>query len=471
MTRETITLTQEEHRRVMVLTAVREGRVRAKDAAQLLGLSVRQCRRLLAAFRKRGPAGLAHGNRGRPPLNRLPERLRRRVVRLATTTYAGFNHQHLTELLAEEQGVVLSRRTVRRLLLAAGLRSPRPRRPPRHRRRRERMPQEGLLVQFDASQHDWLEGRGPRLVLCGTIDDASSQVPAALFRDEEDAHGYFWILREMIQRRGRPVAIYSDRHGIFHCDPRQPLTLDQQLRGLRRPPTQFGRALQELGIRWIPAASPQAKGRIERLWGTFHDRLGSELRRARARTLEEANAVLARFLPRYNARFAHPPAHPQSAYRPLAPDQDLEDICCFAYERTVANDNTVQLGEHVLQILPGPQRRSYAKARVVVREHLNGTLSVSYQDQRLAIHALHAPTTRSRTTGLLRARHYDRPHPASPPPPGNAQERFRARREASSLPPYPAPSTRNEDPTEAATCPAELRIMDASARSSVATPG
>jgi len=413
MTRETITLNQEEQRRVMVLTAIREGRVRARQAAQLLGVSLRHCRRLLAAYRRAGPAALAHGNRGRPPHNRLPEPLRRRVVRLARTTYIGFNHQHVTEVLAEEHGLVLSRRTVRRLLLAAGLPSPHPRRPRRHRRRRERMPQAGLLVQVDASHHSWLEGRGPTLALHGVIDDATNRVPAAVFRDAEDAHGYFLVLRDLVRAQGRPVALYGDRHGIFHKTPHATPTIEQQLRGLQQLPTQFGRALRELGIRWIPATSPQAKGRIERLWGTFQDRLVSELRRAHARTRAEANAVLAAFLPRYNARFAHAPADPHSAYRSVPPGVALDDICCFKYERSVANDNTVRLQEHLIQLLPGPQRRSYAKARVMVHEHLDGALSVVYQGTRLAMHLLTPPPPPG-TPVVLRARGHR--SPTTPPP-------------------------------------------------------
>ncbi|MGH2371943.1 MAG: ISNCY family transposase [bacterium] len=425
-------MNQEEQRRVVVLSRVLEGHVIAKDAAQLLDVSVRHCRRLLAAFRHEGAAALAHGNRGRPPQNRLPPRVRRRVLRLAQTTYTGFNDHHLTEMLIEEQALHISRPTIRRWLRDAGLPSPHTRRPPRHRRRRERMPQPGLLLQWDGSHHDWLEGRGPRLVLHGAIDDATNEVPAAFFCTQEDAVGYFVVLRDTVRTCGIPVAIYGDRHGIITKT--RALTLDEQLQGLPRPLTQVSRALRELGIRWIPASSPQAKGRIERLWGTFQDRLVSELRQARARTLEDANAVLARFLPRYNARFALAPADPHSAYRPLAPDHVLEDICCFAYERRVANDNTVRLGEYLLQILPGPRRQSYAKARVVVREHLNGTLSISYHGQRLVIHALHAPSTRPRPTGLLRARQYDRPSPAAQPAPGKVQERVRARREASRSP-------------------------------------
>lgn len=392
MTRETITLTQTEQRRVIVLTAVREQHLMAARAASLLGLSLRHCRRLLAAFRRAGPAALAHGNRGRPAPNRVPQSLERRIVRLARTTYAGFNHQHLTEKLAEAHGIVLSRPTVHRILQAAGLPSPRPRRRRRFRRRRDRMPQPGLLLQWDGSHHDWLEGRGPRLVLHGAIDDATNEVPAAIFRAQEEAYGYFVVLRETIRTHGIPVAIYGDRHGIVTNDARpRPLTVEEQLRGHTRLPTQVGRALRELGIQWIPAHSPQAKGRIERLWGTFQDRLVSELRLARARTLEEANAVLQAFLPRYNARFTRTATQPGSAYRPLPPEIKLDDVCCFAYERTVANDNTVTLGPLHLQLLPDAQRVSYAKARVVVRRHLDGRLSISHNGRRVAFRILTIP--------------------------------------------------------------------------------
>lgn len=381
-----------EQNRAIALAAVLEGRLTAGDAAELLGLSVRHCLRLLAAFRRDGPAALVHGNRGRPAPNRLPEALRDQVVTLARTSYVGFNHQHLTEMLAEEQGLALSLPTVRRWLIGAGIPSPRTRRPRKHRRRRERMPQAGLLVQVDGSQHDWLEGRGPRLVLHGAIDDATNEVPAALFRLQEDAAGYLGVLREMARRRGLPVAIYSDRHGIFERTGR-PLTLDEQLRGLSRTRTQVSRALDELGITWVPASSPQAKGRVERLWGTFQDRLVSELRRADITTLEEANRLLAAFLPRYNRRFAIPPAHPESAYRALPAGLALDHICCFTYARTVANDNTVRLEESLLQLLPGPGGRSYAKAHVEVHEHLDGALSVSHQGQILRSRLLTPATT------------------------------------------------------------------------------
>jgi transposase len=272
MTRETITLTQKEQHRVHLLTQVQQGILRAGTAALLLDLSLRHLRRLLAHLRQQGLAALAHGNRGRPSPRRVAETVRTRVLTLARTRYTGVNDHHLTELLAEREGLRLSRRTVQRLLRAAGIGSPRTRRPPRHRRHRERMPQAGLLVQMDGSHHPWLEDRGSRLVLHAALDDATGQVLGGVFRLEEDAHGYFLLLRQLIRRYGLPAAAYTDRHGIFHRDPQTPLTLGEQLQG-RPESTKVGRALQELGIRWIPASSPQGKGRIERLFGTFQDRL------------------------------------------------------------------------------------------------------------------------------------------------------------------------------------------------------
>src|SRR5258708_27647963 len=318
MTRETITLIPIEQQRVIVLTQVREQRIDARRAAALLGLSLRQCRRLLAAFRRDGPAALAHGNRGRRAPNRVSPSLERRVVRLARTRYRGFNHQHLTEKLAEDHRIVLSRPTVHRILLAAGIPSPQPRRRRRFRRRRDRMPLPGLLLQWDGSHHDWLEGRGPRLVLHGAIDDPTNDVPAAIFRPQEDAHGYFVVLRKLVRAHGIPVALYGDRGGIITNDARpRPLTLDEQLQGRTRPPTQVGRALRELGIEWIPAHSPQAKGRIERLWGTFQDRLVTELRPPKAPTLHPAHPLFPHLPPPHHNPTLHPPPHPAAGHPPL----------------------------------------------------------------------------------------------------------------------------------------------------------
>src|SRR5580658_5855350 len=321
---DSITLRLSEQRRVQVLLQLAGGVISSGQAAELLCLSERQVRRLAAALGSDGPAGLIHGNRGRRPSNAVTEAITARVIELATTTYRGFNQQHLTEMLAEHEGIDLSRSSVRRILSAAGVPAVRRRRPPRHRSRRDRYPREGLLLQLDASRHDWLEERGPRLSLVGAIDDATGLVPWACFREQEDAHGYFLLMRHVVRRHGIPVAVYSDQHSIFRTT-KTAAPIEDQLEGDEARPTQFGRLLNELGVTLILARSPQAKGRIERLWGTFQDRLTSELRLAGAATRSDAEQVLSRYLARHNRRFTIPAADPVRAWLPwpatLRPDE------------------------------------------------------------------------------------------------------------------------------------------------------
>lgn len=338
-----------EQRRAMVLTAVIEGRLTAPEAAELMSLSCRQERRLRQAFVRDGPAALVHGNRGRRAAHALDPGLHSRVAGLADGLYAGCNDQHLTELLAEREGIALSRSSVRRILRAAGRRSPQRRRAPRHRSRRERMPQAGMLLQVDGSRHQWLGPDGPWLTLVGAIDDATGDVPFAVFREQEDAQGYLLLLQEVVRRRGVPLALYSDRHTIFQSRSDEPLSLEQQLAG-GRPPTQVGRVLKELNVEWIGARSPQAKGRVERLWRTLQDRLYQELRLANVSTLEQANAALPALLARHNARFRQPPGTPGSAYRRLPAGTRPAEVFCFRYWRTVSTDNVVTLEGRAIRL-------------------------------------------------------------------------------------------------------------------------
>ena len=371
----TLTLTAKEQKRIQVLAGVLEGRIKLAQASELMGVSERHAWRLLAAFRREGAAAIAHGNRGRTPQISTDPATQDRVRNLAKGTYEGFNHTHLTEVLAEREGIDLSRSTVRRILLSAGIKSHRKRRAPKHHSRRARHPQEGMLLQIDGSKHDWLEGRGPYLTLIAAIDDATSTVPFALFRDQEDAHGYLLMLRHIIEDKGIPLALYSDRHGIFQRSPKEPESLREQLRG-KRDATQFGRALQELGIELIVAYTPQAKGRVERLFGTLQDRLVSEMRLAGATTADDANRVLWRLLPDFNQRFGVCAEQSGSAYRELPADLSVDGVLCFKYLRNVANDNTVSFHETTLQLLPDAHRASYAKATVEVQERLDGSLVV-----------------------------------------------------------------------------------------------
>ena len=202
-----LTLTQREQARLQVLNSVLEHQIQVDGAAQVLGVSKRHLWRTLAAYRKEGAAALAHGNRGRPPRNATPEGTKAEVGYLARTSYPGANHTHLTELLAQREGIVLGRSTVRRILVSAGIPSPCRRRPPRHRVRRQRMPHQGMLVQIDGSHHPWLEERGPRFALLLAVDDATNTVPHALFHQEEDTCGYFLLMEGLIQRHGIPNTV------------------------------------------------------------------------------------------------------------------------------------------------------------------------------------------------------------------------------------------------------------------------
>jgi len=377
-----VTLSKKEQNRLLVLNQVGAGRISGQQAAEVMGISLRHTRRLMAAYRKEGAAALAHGNRGRKPKHALSSELKNQVLELAKLKYDGCNHQQFTEFLEEREGISLSRSSVRRILLGGGIRSPRKRRPPKHRRRRQRYPQEGMLLQIDGSPHDWLEGRGPWLSLVGAIDDATGKVPYALFREQEDAQGYFLLLQHIVQNEGIPAALYHDRHSIFELPPDKLPSIEEQLEG-KRPLTQFGRLMEELGITSIPALSPQAKGRIERLWGTFQDRLVSELRLAKASTIEEANRVLWDFLPRYSQKFAVLAAEPCSAYRPVGERFVADEVFCFKHQRTVGADNVVRFEGHRLQIVPTNGRASYARCRVEVHERLDGSLAVYYQGKRL----------------------------------------------------------------------------------------
>ena len=368
-------MTPKEQSRLQVLNSLAAEQMTLDQAAELMGVTPRHARRVLAAYRESGAAALSHGHRGRRPANATPEAVVAGVVHLARTRYAGVNHTHLTELLAEREGVQIGRTTLRRVLLDAGLSSPRRRRPPKHRVRRQRMPREGMLVQMDGSYHPWLGNLAPPFTLLIAVDDATGTVVDAWFCEREDTHSYFLLIRRLAQHRGVPVALYTDRHAVFKHTPGSDLPAG---------PTQFSRAMDELGIRMIFAQSPQAKGRVERTAGTFQDRLVAELRLAGATTLEQAQAVLDEFVPRFNRRFGVPPQCSEPAFRPLDPESCLEQVLCFKHRRKVDRDNTVRFQLRTLQLLPAPERPSYAGATVEVLEGLDGQLKVRHEGHIIA---------------------------------------------------------------------------------------
>jgi len=399
--RETITLDARAQQRLYVLNHVLAGELTAEQASRVLRLSRRQVGRLLERYRADGAAGLVHGNRGRSPAHRTPDELRDRLAELARGTYAGVNRAHLADLLAEREDLVVPVRTLRRILADEGVAAVRSRRPPRHRRRRERMAREGLMVQTDGSRHQWFGPDHPYVTLVGVVDDATSKVTGATFRVAEDAAGYFTAFSQTAATYGLPWAVYSDRHGIFIAQKNRPPTLTEQLAG-KRSFTQVGRALEAAGIAWIGAHSAPAKGRVERTWGTLQDRLTVELRLEGIATIEDANAFLPRFIERHNRRFAVPASEPEPAWRPWPEGLDAESVFCFHYPRRVARDATVSWPGGPLALPRRPDGRSWAGRSVVLQERLDGSLWVSHEGLCLPLAA--APAD-ART---LRARHLSR---------------------------------------------------------------
>ena len=375
-------MSQKELQRIKVIENAVDDRITTAEASVLLKLSERQVKRLKAKYQADNVDWVRHGNTGQEKPWRLSETVRARIVELARDKYAGFNDSHLAEKLATVEGIKVSRETVRRVLREAGIKSPQKRRAPKYRARRERKPRVGMMVLTDASREDWLEGRGPVLTLIGYQDDASSRVVAAAFQVEhEDTVGYLRQLRSMVDRYGVPLSVYRDQHGTFQRNDKH-WTLEEELAG-RQSPTQFGRVLEQLGIESIRALSPQAKGRIERMWKTFQDRLISELRLAQAATLEQAQAVLNTFIEEYNRSFAVAPKETASDFRPLPKKINRERLFSLKYERTVGKDHVIQFGARQIQLPAKKGKYGYANSRVELSHQLDGKLVVWSGDERL----------------------------------------------------------------------------------------
>jgi transposase len=421
-----LTMSQKEAPRPGLVRAAEQGSITNAQGALAAKLSVRQFRRLRAVFRDQGAKGLAHGNRGQPSPRRRSDEERQRIVNLMMEKYAGFNDSHLTEKLRGVEKILLSRELVRRIRQEAGLPAQRKRRAPKHRRRREREAREGALVLIDGSTHDWLEGRGPAFTLVGAIDDATGKILALVVRVHEDLHGYLAMVGMVLGPYGKPLTFYGDCFGaLIRNDDHW--TLEEQLAG-RQTPTQFGQLLEELGIAFIAAHSPQAKGRIERLWETLQDRLISEIRLLGLTSSAQVEAYLPQFIVEFNARFAVPARERDSAWR-AAPPQ-LERLLSCRYSRKVARDNTASIPGRWVQLPPRAHGRSWQGSVVEVRECLDGSALVLHQGELVVRQAPPAtPFTlvyRQGGHGRRRCPENFTPVPVPPPPP----------------PPKPAPRNR-----------------------------
>jgi transposase len=383
-----------EAHKYKIISEVEEGYLKVKEAAEILGLSQRQVYRIKGRVEKEGIEGVIHKSKGKNAPRWLTEKIRDKIDHLYKTKYRGFNLTHMTEYLNEEEGIKVSRESVRQILLGKGS-YVRKKRYPKHREWREPLEREGQMVQFDTSDHDWLEGRGPRLYLIGGVDDATSKVAGAKFVLADGVKQNMEVFKDIVQRRGIPLSVYVDRGSNFKTTRYQ--SMEYQLKG-EYPYTQFARALEELGVRMIYAYSPQAKGRVERKFGVFQDRLCSELRLHNISTLEEANRYLwEKFIPKHNRMFSRTAKEPGSAYRSLPKGLSLKDVFCLKEERTVAGDNTISYKGKTFQLLPNEYRLSFFKTKVEVHEYLDDSINIFYQDKKLK----HKPISKERIKSFL----------------------------------------------------------------------
>ena len=384
-------MSRKQWKRLDAVERVGHGKLTVEQGAKVLGLSRRQMTRLCTAFEKGGADTLVHGNKGRAPDHKTPEETRAKVIELIRTTYKGFNDHHFTEKLQEVEEIAISRATVQRILRGAGVPAVQTRRARKYRGRRKRKAQVGLMLLWDGSPHDWLEGRGPRMCLMAAVDDATGQImPGAHFVEQECAASYLRVLLAVLRAHGIPWSIYMDRHSALRRNDDY-WTLEEEMRG-KQDPTQVARVLEELGVEAIYALSPEAKGRVERMWRTLQDRLVSELRLAGARTMEEANAVLAAYVPDHNRKFGKPPEDTEPAWRAVPKGLDLEYMCSFKHTPKIGRNNAVKFDGQIFDIPAAKNGSSRAGRRADLRVLLNGQIRIYVDNELVAKGAVADPT-------------------------------------------------------------------------------
>ena len=379
MREEYITLSQEEIRRLKILHKVMEGGVTQVKASEILGISDRQIRNIIAKLKQEGDKGIAHGNRGRSSPHKMDLEQESLIAEIVGRRYRDFGPTLAAEKLLECEGIKVSKEKLRKIMMARGVWQRRRRHKKIH-RWRERKAYLGEMVQMDGSHHDWLERRGPKMVLMGHVDDATGRFYGR-FYGYEGVYSAMDSLRHYIWLYGLPMSLYLDKHSTYKTT-REPST-DELLRG-ERAETQFERACKELEIEVIHAHSPQAKGRIERVFGILQDRLVKEMRLRGVRTLEGANEFLKRYLPIHNKRFGKIALNEGDLHRRLPMGMKLRDILCIKTKRTIANDYTIRWRGR--RFLIDSASLVMRRQKVEVREHLNGQITIKFNRRYLDFH-------------------------------------------------------------------------------------
>lgn len=371
--RDIITMSQKELKQLHVIHKVLEGALTQRQAAEVVSLSERQIRRIAKRVEAEGDKGIQHRSRGKESHKRFPKELIARVVQLYQEKYQGFGPTLMAEKLLELEGIEVSKETVRTLLIESGDWQ-KGRRRRKHRQWRQRKGHRGEMVQMDGSHHDWFEGRGPWCVLMAYSDDATGRVNGR-FYEYEGTIPAMDSFRGYIRKHGIPLSIYLDKHTTYKSTAKP--TIEEEVQGIK-PMSQFGRAMKEMGVDMIHAHSPQAKGRIERLFGTLQDRLVKEMRLRGISTIEGANRFLQEYLPVYNKKFMVAAVSKEDLHRPVPKGMDLGKILCIRTERTVRNDHTIAHDRRLYQI-----EESILSKKVTVQERIDGKMLVVCQGRSL----------------------------------------------------------------------------------------
>jgi transposase len=371
--KDIITMSQREIRKLHIIEKAIRKEIKQKEAADILNLSDRHVRRLIKRVRKEGAEGITHRTRGKQSNRAIPKKIKDRVLRYCRGKYREFNPTFASEKLFEMDQIKVSRETIRGWFISEGIpyekRKARP-----HRQWRERKHYFGQMQQIDGSKHAWFDDRGPECVLMGYIDDATGNV-FARFYSYEGTIPALDSFERYIKKYGIPISAYMDCHAAYQTN--RKATVEEELAN-ETPKTQFGRALEELGVRLIPAGSPQAKGRVERLFRTFQDRLIKEMRLRGISTIEDANRFLEYYLPIYNKRFSVEAAQEKDLHRPIPEGLDIRTILCIKTQRRLRNDFTVAHNKKLYQV----QDRIRAK-KVMVEERLDGKMYITYKGKKL----------------------------------------------------------------------------------------
>ncbi len=402
---ELVTMSKAEMNRLEVMGQLEEKRMTQRAAAEILGMSIRQVRRLLRAYRREGAAGLVSKQRGKPSHHQLDRETVQAAIDLLHGRYAGFGPTLAHEKMVEGEGLKLGLGSVRKIMIEEGLWKAKKARKVEVHQMRERRASQGELEQMDGTDHDWFEGRGERCTLLVMIDDATGQLGALSFVPEESFFGYCGLLRQYLAAHGRPAGLYTDRHGIFRVNIPNTSSGDNL--------TQFGRAMQSLEIPILCANTPQAKGRVERANKTLQDRLVKEMRLRGINNMQQGNAYLPEFMADFNARFAVPPRSTLDAHRPLLAHQNLDQILVWQENRLVSKNLTLQFKNVVYQIQTDRPAYSLYKAQVTICQDAQGQVAILYKGDALAYTIFQKQEHQSEVVTAKQVAHPRKPfHPA-----------------------------------------------------------